>query len=453
MNRRNFLNSMGLLAMQPLMSSLGVSLLSKVAQAQTSSRDARNLVIIRLHGAFDALQGLNPWLQEAPSKTDLSLAYDPQFNGEFGDYKSVLRNVKGTQINLGPSAHALAPFADKMAIVNGIWMGPSDLGHPFAIQYMTSGRAQEQAPSIAASLGGSRKNEDQFVIINGPIECGENELKILQTVNLVSGLPLPSKQGPSGFVGAYQRRGSHLNSHHAFTSNRERLENFNSIITSLRQSPKQVGAEGGLVPRLQTFADSEMDDVVAVASLSSGLSTVVQLDYSQNDGGNPDNHFGYNEIHPVAQRNRWDRLARFLGRLEKYRLMEKTLVLVLTEFTRTPALNSNGGKDHNYFDNSALLIGAGIKGGQVLGAHRLFGKDSSRSESQLSGEFVDFGGGTGEVYRTSIPLSEVRLENLPTGVDLIRPPDVLKTALEIVLPGLGSSLGGEAKVLPKIVLS
>ncbi len=57
-------------------------------------------------------------------------------------------------------------------------------------------------------------------------------------------------------------------------------------------------------------------------------------------------------------------------------MLEETLVLVMTDFGRTPKINSTGGRDHwpNCF--SVALAGGGVQGGQVIG------------ESDALGEFV-----------------------------------------------------------------
>jgi uncharacterized protein (DUF1501 family) len=48
-------------------------------------------------------------------------------------------------------------------------------------------------------------------------------------------------------------------------------------------------------------------------------------------------------------------------------LLDETTVVVLSEMGRTPRLNSSAGKDHWTY-TSAMLIGAGVRGGQVVGA-------------------------------------------------------------------------------------
>ena len=48
-------------------------------------------------------------------------------------------------------------------------------------------------------------------------------------------------------------------------------------------------------------------------------------------------------------------------------LLDETLVVLTTEFGRSPAINSNRGRDHHPAAFSAVLAGAGIRGGQAYG--------------------------------------------------------------------------------------
>ena len=47
--------------------------------------------------------------------------------------------------------------------------------------------------------------------------------------------------------------------------------------------------------------------------------------------------------------------------------LEKTMVIMLSEFGRTPRINSNAGRDHHASCFSCFMAGGGIKGGQVIG--------------------------------------------------------------------------------------
>jgi uncharacterized protein (DUF1501 family) len=57
-----------------------------------------------------------------------------------------------------------------------------------------------------------------------------------------------------------------------------------------------------------------------------------------------------------------------LDDLEQRGLLDSTLVVAMGEFGRTPQLNPRGGRDHWPGCWTILLAGAGVRGGQVIGA-------------------------------------------------------------------------------------
>ncbi len=60
-------------------------------------------------------------------------------------------------------------------------------------------------------------------------------------------------------------------------------------------------------------------------------------------------------------------LPALLADLDEHGLLETTLVCVLTDFGRTPVINSASGRDHWGTAGFALMAGAGVPGGTVLG--------------------------------------------------------------------------------------
>jgi len=60
-------------------------------------------------------------------------------------------------------------------------------------------------------------------------------------------------------------------------------------------------------------------------------------------------------------------LATLLGDLERRGLLDTTLVVLATEFGRTPRINQNAGRDHYPKAFSTMLAGGGVAGGQVYG--------------------------------------------------------------------------------------
>ena len=58
----------------------------------------------------------------------------------------------------------------------------------------------------------------------------------------------------------------------------------------------------------------------------------------------------------------------FIGDLAQRGLLERTLVVVMGEFGRTPIVNRNAGRDHWPGVFSVVMAGGGIKGGNVVGS-------------------------------------------------------------------------------------
>ncbi len=61
-------------------------------------------------------------------------------------------------------------------------------------------------------------------------------------------------------------------------------------------------------------------------------------------------------------------MSTLLGDLESRGMLNETLVVLATEFGRTPEINANDGRDHHPAGFSCVLAGGGIRGGQVYGA-------------------------------------------------------------------------------------
>jgi len=67
-------------------------------------------------------------------------------------------------------------------------------------------------------------------------------------------------------------------------------------------------------------------------------------------------------------------IATLMDDLQQRGLLSKTLIVLGTEFGRTPKINQNAGRDHHPGCFSAMLAGAGIQGGRVVGSTDEIGK-------------------------------------------------------------------------------
>jgi uncharacterized protein (DUF1501 family) len=61
-------------------------------------------------------------------------------------------------------------------------------------------------------------------------------------------------------------------------------------------------------------------------------------------------------------------VAQLISDLRQRGMLERTLVIWMGEFGRTPRINARGGRDHYPRAFNVVLAGGGIRGGQVVGA-------------------------------------------------------------------------------------
>jgi uncharacterized protein (DUF1501 family) len=61
-------------------------------------------------------------------------------------------------------------------------------------------------------------------------------------------------------------------------------------------------------------------------------------------------------------------LSALLDDLAEHGLLERTIVLAVGEFGRTPKINAKAGRDHWEHCYSALVAGGGLRCGQIIGA-------------------------------------------------------------------------------------
>jgi hypothetical protein len=115
----------------------------------------------------------------------------------------------------------------------------------------------------------------------------------------------------------------------------------------------------------------------AVGLLSSGLCQTVSLDSRQLW----DTHDDITEQH-TAYDTLFGGLDGLMSKLGAAGLLSETVVVVMSEMTRTPKRNSEGGKDH-WPETSALVLGAGVAGGRSIGA----------TDDQLNAAPVDLASG------------------------------------------------------------
>jgi hypothetical protein len=82
--------------------------------------------------------------------------------------------------------------------------------------------------------------------------------------------------------------------------------------------------------------------------------------------------------------------AALLRDLKERGLLERTLVIWMGEFGRTPRINVGAGRDHFPQAFNLALAGAGVRGGQVIGATNRLGAEVSLRPVTVPDLFVTF---------------------------------------------------------------
>ena len=137
---------------------------------------------------------------------------------------------------------------------------------------------------------------------------------------------------------------------------------------------------------MQNANDSvELRGALAVQAICSGMSRCVNVQVA----GGLDTHFdnwesdqgsnqerGFNVVSRMAQ----DLAAReYKGTGRSW--LDHTTIVGFSEFSRTPLLNGNGGRDHA-LTNACFLLGGGVRGGQVIGASSDLGMQPMAADLQ-----------------------------------------------------------------------
>ena len=91
--------------------------------------------------------------------------------------------------------------------------------------------------------------------------------------------------------------------------------------------------------------------------------------------GGWDNHNNIYDIFPEKARTVDQAMGTLLEDLRQRGLLDSTLVVLTTEFGRSPKFNENKGRNHYPKAFSGLLAGGGIRGGQVYGKTDAAGKE------------------------------------------------------------------------------
>lgn len=400
--RRNFVRVGGLTAL-----GLGVCdffQLQRAIAAQSSSKTnvvskakAKSCILVWLDGGASHLDTFDP-KPKAPSEIR-------------GPFDSI--NTQLTGIKISEHMPQTAKMMDKLALIRSV---TSPFGvHNFAAQYLMTGYKPTPAleyPSIASVVAHLRTqtgvlpsniaipnliSRDAASIGNGFLpnrtkhfSLGSDPGKLsykVRDLDFYQGLDISRLDRRRKIVNAMNEFGN-LKSKANGPSDPDLERAYNLIASkeaksafNLEEEPLKVRQRYTIDPRanLQDSNNLGQQCLLARRMVERGVPFVTV----NNTGW--DNHLDlktYANRHPGDPRSASHALipgldkalSALIGDLSDRGMLEETLVLVMTDFGRTPKINATGGRDHwpNCF--SMAMAGGGVKGGQVIGASDALGE-------------------------------------------------------------------------------
>lgn len=352
------------------------------------------------------------WLWGGPSHID---TFDMKPNAPLdyrGPFRPISTNVPGIDIcELFPR---LSRFADRFSLVRSLHHETSDhgLGGTVGLTSAMSGGVSLGGMTIPGALRpshgavltrirGIRSDLPAFVTVGAPLKQGHKAMQgegggslgslydpfRLDYDNESEVVQIPDLQIASGqtakTLGSRKQLLSQLDQAAARVDGSrsvERLDQFYQQAFSLLTAPQarrsfDLGAEPDEVRDEYGRFRFGQCCLLARRLIESGV-PFVQVNWSsdveslEDDGdGGWDMHDRYFTI--CQDRHGWmlDRaLSTLLGDLDQRGLLEKTLVVAVGEFGRTPRINGRAGRDHWQHCYTALLAGGSIPRGRVIGA-------------------------------------------------------------------------------------
>lgn len=391
----------GLWALNPLLA-------PRPAGAQAPA--ARHLIYAHFEGGWDLLLGLDPRDPAAfPDGAAPETGVEPGYSRLPARYARA--PLDAGPFALGPCAAPLLPWAPRLALVRGVDMGT--LTHEVGRRYNNTARPPAglaaQGSSVATFAAAHLAGDAPIPHLAHRVESYNADLPSEATALSVASvghlqyllqetLGIPSYQ-PAHIRGAlnrywerqaalYEARWEELRAGGRWGATDEEAARALSRALSARAQARRLvtaalhesfqfdaPAQAALRARYG-LSPAQLDTphgraALAAQALRAGLSRVVSVTLA--DG--LDTHDGqWANDHSARLEEGFAALACLLGDLRDTpspsggagSLLDETVVVVTSEFSRTPRLNVRGGRDH-HLANAALLVGAGVRGGAAFG--------------------------------------------------------------------------------------
>lgn len=372
MNRRDSLKMMGLLG-----GSIVLSPSVSIANAKKDSNE-KSVIFVFLSGGISATEFINP-IPNAPIEFRSVRGFSKLSNGEGyigGDFKklasisdefTVVRNMHHRDANHASSTHWMMTSEPGFQSTDQKWpshgsllsheFGPMNLKDAIPNYVRTRPIQYDESAWLGATHIGMTADENGIGNLFPRVPEGrfDRRMEVMRTISKQSNLKGPVAEGwydlknqavdiIKGKAGA------------AFDLSKESPENL--LKYDVKNS--RFGKDLLLTRRL----------------IQSGVKYV-----TVNNGG-WDMHNGINDGFGRKAGELDNYLFVLLNDLKEHGLLDDTLVVVTSEFSRTPKINANAGRDHWSSLNTLVMAGGGYQHGRVIG-------ETDANASQVVGTSFD----------------------------------------------------------------
>ena len=410
MNRRELMLQMGLVAGANLWSQF----LPQISWAQTLEQPDHFFLTVYLPFGWDTSLCLDPWISDQkPKESDFFIEYRQD---------QLLPAHDGF---LGPAMNPIQKHFSRMSVLNGVFISGRDNGHDSASHYMLSGNGQNSLGVMSLELEGKKFQSPFGTVANASVKTGGKAKVILDLNTLVANKSI----GDADALVV--------------------IDEANSELTQSKQAILKYSAQMAMFNRLMasfTQSGQAKEHHALAASFLSGLSMTAHLYVN---GIFLDTHSNHEGEHLNRLKTFFTNLNEtfdFFASIEMpnmpgLSLLDRTTVMVTSDFTRTPALNTSKGKDHNPQTNSVMLMSPFLKPG-IYGKSQLISRETSK---------------IGAPYLASVPLDMETLQPKLSkeGTFILRPESVFSTLLTSMKidPGAVSSSFAKAPLMKTMLWS
>lgn len=353
-NRRQFISNIA-------KAGLGVSALSYTprAFANTANSKVKHIIYIYMEGGMSHLDTFDP-------------KEHPETKGKFA---KISTNADGMYIS--EHLKGLAKHGDKMALVRSMSVTTGDhAGAQYNVRTSYKQIGTIVHPALGAWMAKFNKSESSLpsnVLISGPAKHpGSGWMpKIYSPIPVIDpakGLQYSDLKDLETFKSRWEilnKLNKNINENAKSSEVRAYVEFYDETIKLLQSSELEafnISKEDKDL-RENKYGNNRFGQGLLLARrlIENGVSFV------EVKSGGWDTHVNNFDALATSLPQHDQSITALIEDLQSKGLLDSTLIVVATEFGRTPIINVNDGRDHWPGAFSCALIGAGVKGGTVFG--------------------------------------------------------------------------------------